>query len=78
MRMPNKPRARLYLQAGSFVSRADLARICRVHKDTVRFWVLRGWTPPMTHRRGKQMLWAAEAINAWDGAIPRTYLKAGR
>lgn len=78
IKMPNKPRARLYFQPGTFISRPELATICRVHRHTVRFWILRGWTPPQTHQRGARMLWRSEDLNAWDNAIARKYLKAGR
>lgn len=73
--MPNKPRSRLYFQPGTFISRSELATVCRVSYWTVRFWVKRGWTPPLAFQRGARLLFSADDLNKWDGAIPRKYLK---
>ena len=71
IKIPPKPKSRLYFAAGALICQADLARICRVHRHTVLFWQLRGWIPPFDEGR----FWRAETINAWDGALARKYLR---
>ena len=71
IKMPPKPKSRLYFAAGTLICASDLARVCKVHRHTVRFWQLRGWVPPLDEGR----FWRAETINGWENALTRKYLR---
>ena len=71
-----KSKHRLTFPADQLLSIADLARVCAVTHEAVRYWVRRRFVPPFDLSEGLMARrWLGSTLNAWRSPLADKYLR---